>query len=312
MNIAQLSNQIVLMFCLMAVGVLINKLHFMSADTSSDLTNILLYIVSPCLIIQAFEQKYSSARMQELLVVMLGVCIVYIVSIVISNVCFAKTKDQTTKRAAIFGSIFSNAGFMGVPLAAALFGNKGVFFAVASLAGYSLFNWTYGVTIFKEKREFSWMNLREQAFNALVNPNIIAIFVGGLVFVCSFKIPEIINRPATYLSSLNTPLSMIVIGNSLANSRFSKEDFNKSLLGALFLRNLVYPMLTYVVLLALGLSGVSLLTTVLLFACPTAGLVVLFSLQANDNPTPGIALMTMSTVLSIATIPLVFFLMTIF
>ncbi len=60
MNLTQLTSQIILMFILMLVGLLVNKLGFMHAQTSTDLTNILLYIVSPCLIIQAFEKDIFS------------------------------------------------------------------------------------------------------------------------------------------------------------------------------------------------------------------------------------------------------------
>ncbi|EEI24992.1 hypothetical protein HMPREF0519_0915, partial [Lentilactobacillus hilgardii DSM 20176 = ATCC 8290] len=81
MALGQLTNQIVLMFVLMLVGVLINKLGFMQAQTSNDLTNILLYIVSPCLIIGAFEQHYSASRMQQLMLVCVGIFIFYIIEI---------------------------------------------------------------------------------------------------------------------------------------------------------------------------------------------------------------------------------------
>ncbi|TDG79811.1 hypothetical protein C5L34_000581 [Lentilactobacillus hilgardii] len=86
MALGQLTNQIVLMFVLMLVGVLINKLGFMQAQTSNDLTNILLYIVSPCLIIGAFEQHYSASRMQQLMLVCVGIFIFYIIEIFISSI----------------------------------------------------------------------------------------------------------------------------------------------------------------------------------------------------------------------------------
>jgi len=72
MNLGQITNQIVLMFCLMLVGVIINKFKFMHAQTSNDLTNILLYVVSPCLIINAFEQDYSNSRTLMQLTVILS------------------------------------------------------------------------------------------------------------------------------------------------------------------------------------------------------------------------------------------------
>ncbi|MDN6542717.1 MAG: AEC family transporter, partial [Lentilactobacillus parabuchneri] len=76
-----------------------------------------------------------------------------------------------------------------------------------------------------------------------------------------------------------------------------------------FFRNLLLPILSIFVLQALGVSGVELYTTVLMAACPAAGLVVLFTLQAYGDTSPAVALMSLSTILSLATIPLVFALM---
>lgn len=305
MNIIQLGSQVILMFCLMLVGILINKVHFMSATTSNDLTNILLYIVSPCLIIQAFEQPYSHTRIHEFYLSMLGMLIIYVVSISLANLIFAKVKDKTLKATSIYGSIFSNVGFMGVPIAAALFGKSGVFFAVVSLVGFNLFNWTYGVSIFQKGHARIFEQIGLGLKKALLNPNITAIVIGFLMFINSFKIPNLINHTILEVSSVNTPLSMIIIGNSLANVKFRKKDFSLPLWISLLLRNLLFPILSILILQFCHVSGIALLTTIIMCACPTAGLVVLFTLQANENPASSIALMSLSTILSVATIPLV-------
>jgi predicted permease len=56
----------------------------------------------------------------------------------------------------------------------------------------------------------------------------------------------------------------------------------------------------------MGITGVPLYTTVLMAACPVAGIVVLFSLKVHGNPGPAVALMSISTILSVVTIPIVF------
>ncbi|MCH4163873.1 MAG: AEC family transporter [Lentilactobacillus diolivorans] len=307
MALGQLTNQIVLMFCLMLVGVLINKLNFMHSQTSSDLTNILLYVVSPCLIIGAFEQKYSANRMRQLLLVCLGIAIFYIIEIMIAKLAFGRIKSHNLRRIAQYGSIYSNAGFMGVPLTSALFGNSGVFFAVASLAGFNIFSWTHGVSLFKDKATTNdrWQNLRE----IIINPNIIAIILGLIIFSVSYQLSRPVNEVVHYVSSINTPLSMIVIGNSLANIKISRQLIDWHLWLALVFRNLIFPVVAILVLTLLGVSGIALDTTILMAACPVAGIVVLFTLQAKGDASPAVALMSLSTVLSLITIPLVFAIM---
>lgn len=126
MDLGQLTSQIVLMFVLMLIGVLINKLGFMHPQTSNDLTNILLYIVSPCLIIGAFEQSYSPSRLKQLMLVVIGIVVFYIIEIIVAKFTFGRLSNINLQRITQYGSIYSNAGFMGIPLTSALFGNAGV------------------------------------------------------------------------------------------------------------------------------------------------------------------------------------------
>ena len=298
MNVGQLINQIILMFGLMLIGVLINKLKFMHAQTSNDLTNVLLYIVSPCLIINAFEQPYSNDRIKQFLLAIVGVFLLYIIEIIVAKLVFGHLKDENLKRIAQYGSIYSNAGFMGIPLISSLFGAKGVFFAVVSLAAFNVFSWTQGVSLFKGEKT-DWKSI-------LLNPNIIAIVLGALLFIFSIQIPNIPNQIIKYVGSVNTPLSMIVIGNSLANIKFTKDMLNKEIGLTILLRNLIFPIIGIFLLKLIGVTGIAFYTTIIMAACPVAGLVVLFTLQAHGDAAPAISAMSLSTILCLVTIPLVF------
>ena len=302
MDLAQLTSQIILMFILMLVGLMINKLGFMHAQTSTDLTNILLYVVSPCLIIKAFEQTFSADRLQMLGRVIIAIVVIYALMIIITQFAFKQVKNDNLRRIMRYGSVYSNAGFMGIPLTSSLFGATGVFYAVASLAAFNIFSWTHGISLFTGKQG----SRRDNVKQIVLNPNIIAIIAGLIIFITSFHLPTIANSAITYVSSINTPLSMIVIGNSLADVKLNRETLDKRLWWVLLLRNLIFPYLAIVVLQLLGISGVPLYTTVLMAACPVAGIVVLFSLKVHGNPGPAVALMSISTILSVVTIPLVF------
>ncbi|MFD1419312.1 AEC family transporter [Companilactobacillus keshanensis] len=302
MNVAQLTNQIVIMFCLMLVGVLINKVGFMKESTSNDLTNILLYVVSPCLIINAFEQDYSAKRIQQFILVAVGILIFYLVAIIAAHFIFGRIKNPNLRRITQYGSVYSNAGFMGIPLISSLFGSEGVFFAVVSLAGFNIFSWTHGISLFRTKDNDEPINWKQ----ILLNPNIIAIVLGLIMFLSSFRIPGTLNQVVKYVGSVNTPLSMIIIGNSLANIRFSREMLDKNIGLTILLRNIIFPILMVYLLKLLGVSEIPMYTTVIMSACPVAGIVVLFTLQAHDDAGPAISLMSLSTVLSLVTIPLVF------
>ncbi|MFD1472821.1 AEC family transporter [Companilactobacillus mishanensis] len=303
MDLGQLTNQILLMFGLMLVGVIIGKAKLMHAQTSRDLTNILIYVIGPCLIINAFEQDFSSSRIKIFMLATVGVAIFYFIEIILSHFLFSRVKNENIRHMSIYGSIYSNAGFMGIPLISALFGPTGVFYGVVSLAVWNVFNWTHGIRLFHETKEekegISWKSI---AFN----PNIIAILIGLILFSFSLRLPYTVNEVVKYVGSINTPLSMIVIGAGFANIKIDKQMLEKNIWFSLILRNLIYPVIAIVVLKLVGVTGVAFYTTVVMSACPVAGLIVLFTLQKKQNPAPAIALMSLSTLFSLVTIPIIF------
>lgn len=148
MNLTLLLSQIILMFALMFVGLFANKIQFMHEQTANDLTNVLLYIVSPCLIIKSFEKPYSNDRVHTFLLLAGGIFTVYVIQIIISKLFFRRVTESNLQRIVEYGSVYSNAGFIGIPLASSLFGSTGVFYAVVPLAMFNIFNWTHGVNLF--------------------------------------------------------------------------------------------------------------------------------------------------------------------
>lgn len=305
MSISQLFNQVVVIFLLMLLGAAIRKLGFLHTQSINDLTNITLYFLSPIVIIKAFEQPFSRTRFTQLLILVVAVFLTYFVSILLARLLFHRVDDQNVRRIAIYGSTYSNNGFMGIPLAQGLFGSIGVFYAVASMIGFNVMSWTQGIGIFRGKGQ---RRFGAQLKRILLNPNIIAIIVGLIMFVSSTHLPRLLAAFVDYTSPAFTPLSMIIIGSNLANLNLRDVQLPGALWISLLVRNLVFPLLGTLILLALGISGVPLFTTAILSACPVAGLVVLFTLQAGGDAKPATILMSVSTILSLVTIPLVYWL----
>lgn len=309
MSIAQLFNQVAVIFLLMLLGAFIRKIGFLHPQSVNDLTNITLYFLSPLVIIKAFEQPFSSVRFHQLAVLVIGVFLTYFVSIILAKLVFYREKDLNIKRIAIYGSSYSNNGFMGIPLAQGLFGSIGVFYAVASMIGFNVMSWTQGIGIFQEKQQRHWGT---ELKKILLNPNIIAIILGLIMFISSYHLPKIIASFVNYTSPAFTPLSMIIIGSNLADMEVKSIELPTRLWLSLVLRNLVFPILGIFIIVTLGVTGVPLYTTVILSACPVAGLVVLFTLQAHGNAKPATMLMSLSTILSLITIPIVYWLCSLF
>ncbi|WP_414950175.1 AEC family transporter [Levilactobacillus brevis] len=303
MSINGLTGQITLMFLLMMIGFCINKLDFIHAVTADDLTRILLTIIGPALIITAFEKPFSVSRAWLLLIGGIAMIVTYIIAILMTKYLFRNVHNINLKRIVKYSSVYSNVGFLGIPLASSLFGSTGVFFAVIAMAIFNIFNWSHGVALFRSDPS---KNIGEIIRHILFNPNIIAIMFGLLLFLTGIKLPSIFDQALGYVGNANTPLSMIIVGNSLGNLNINRQMINIQIVKSLVLRNLIFPIISIWVLLGFGISGTAFSVLLLMSACPVASLGVLFTLQAKGNTDPAVTLMGLSTVFSLVTIPLVF------
>lgn len=306
MQTGSLVTQIAIMFLLMAVGLLIHKLKMMSAETSKQLVNILFMIISPCVIIHSFQKPFSSQRLHTLILAFLLSMLFFLISSIAAHLALLKVKNPTVRTITEFGSIYPNMGFLGIPLTQAVLGSAGVFYAAPMLAASNVFTWSVGVNLYRNHNR----NIRRKPSaviaKILLNPNILAIAVGIIIFIFSIRLPEPLTDTITYISDANTPLAMFVVGDSLAQFHFSREAFNLPVFSALAMRNFLLPLAGALLFPLLGLQGTAYLACVLLSACPSASMCVLFAVQEDMDPTCGISLMTISTIICIFTIPLVF------
>lgn len=136
------AKQIVIMFLLMLLGFLTGRLGMIHKETAKDLTNFLLYIISPCLIVNAYLVGFSMKRLIEFFQAIVAVTLVYSVSIIVSHLIINRKffKDQETRSVLLYGSAYSNAGFMGIPLVSAILGESAVFFFSALPCCLQLFH----------------------------------------------------------------------------------------------------------------------------------------------------------------------------
>ncbi|MFX3619355.1 MAG: AEC family transporter [Sporolactobacillus sp.] len=301
MEFAVVLHQVIVMFLLMAVGFWAHKWHLIHDTGARDMTQILLYIVSPCVILEAFQQKFSAARLHDLLIAFIFIIFVFLMAILSAHFLFSNRfiASVTNRKTLKFAATYSNSGFMGIPLVSAILGPSGVFYATPYLAAFNIFCWTHGISLYRKNQD-----LKTQVKN-IFNPNIVAILVGLIFFICSFRLPALLNTFVGDISSLNTPLSMIVIGDSIAAMPLLSLFSSRLIWPGVLMRNLIIPLETLVLFHFSGLGQVSALSAVLLSSCPIAGVIVLFALLNDSSTELPTQLMTVSTLLSIITIPLI-------
>jgi predicted permease len=299
-------NQVITLFLLIAAGFYLTKIKAIGERGVKDMTNILFLIVTPCIIITAFQLDYTPERVGKLLIALGASVGIHLFSIIAGEIAFHKRffRDAGQSKVVRFSTVYSNAGFMGLPLLDAVLGQEGLFMGSVYIAVFNAFTWTHGVMLYTGKTD------RKSLVKTVLNPNVAAIFIGLLFFFLSLKIPGPLYNSMHFVSNLNTPLAMIVIGNRIAQIDLREILSGMALWPAIFARNIAMPLILLFALHFAGISGPILLACILPAACPTAGNTVLIAEMYGADSVFGARLMTISTMFSIVSIPLIVYMFT--
>jgi malate permease and related proteins len=300
-------NQVTTLFLLIAAGFYLTKISAIGERGVKEMTNLLFMVVTPCIIITSFQLDYTPDRVNKLLIALFASIGIHLFSIIAGELVFRKRFFKNTDQSTVvrFSTVYSNAGFMGLPLLDAVLGQEGLFMGSVYIAVFNAFTWTHGVMLYTGKTD------RKSLIKAVLNPNVGAIFFGLAFFLLSIKIPSPVYNSMHFVSNLNTPLAMIIIGNRIAQIDLRVIFSGMALWPAIFARNIAMPVSLLFALHFAGVEGHTLLGCILPVACPTAGSTVLIAGMYGADSIFGARLMTISTLFSIVSIPLVVYLYTV-
>lgn len=292
------AQQVLILFILMAIGYICNKFRLLSKEANKGITNLVIYLVTPCVIIQSFERPFDYAMFVKLMI-FVGIAVaIHLLMILLAHLLI-HDKDQVRERVMRFGTVFSNAGFVALPLIDALLGAEGVFYGAAFLAIFNIFLWSYGVIIMGGNDGSGTLK------KILVNPGIIGVVLGILVFVFSVSFPPLIQKPIAYMASLNVPLPMILVGYYIAEANLLDALRDGKIYYCMALRLLLIPLLVLGILYLCGLRGVMLTTAVICASAPVGATTTIFAERYDRDVSLSVKLVALSTLLSMITIPLV-------
>lgn len=290
--------QVVILLLLMLLGVILTKAKALTEDGVKSINEVVLLLVTPCVIIKSFTREFEVALLKKLLISFLIAFVVHIFFIVLSHILI-HSKDKADQRVIQFGTIFSNCGFMSLPLQQALLGDDGVFFGSSFVAIFNIFIWSYGIIVMSGDKK----NLT--AKKMIINPGQIGVIIGLIVFLTSLPIPKIIFEPISYIAALNTPLPMLIIGYYLANSKFLGGLKNAKCLLGIGLRLIAFPLLALGAMYACGIRGTVLVSSIISCSAPTAAITTMFASKFGGNTSLSVSMVSLSTILSILTMPVI-------
>ncbi len=297
-NFITVGTQVLELFILISLGFLCGKIKMLNEKAVKAITDIVLYIVSPCVIVQNFIRPFDSAMLGGLLTTAAAALSIHIITIVIAMLVFHDKKPEK-ERVYRFALIFSNCGYMSLPMQQALLGSDGVFFGAVYIVIFNVIMWTFGVWLSGGSgKEMSLLKI-------ILNPCIIGMAVGLVLFLLSVPVPEIITKPIGFIANLNTPLPMMVIGYYLSQSKIT-EAFKdgKSFVCVLF-RLIVIPVLAFGGMMVCGIRGSVLVSCVIAASAPAAAATTMFAAKFDNDTSLSVNLVTLSTISSVLTMPII-------
>lgn len=308
----KISYQVVIIFLYMAIGFTLRKLNKISDKGVSDITTLLLTLVTPCVLISSYQQKipeYSPKLLSGLSMAALFTILIHVIAIVLITPIFKKD-GSARRKVNIFTSIYSNCGFMAIPILSSVLGSDGVFFGSSYLALFTFFYWTHGVIV------YSGSIKSVSAKELFLNPGVIGTLIALLLFLFKLELPVIVNDTVSGIAALNTPLSMIVLGTFLAKVNWKTAFFTPSLYLVSFLRLIIIPLISIFLVLGMQLlfSVDTLIARSVLIpaACPAATVAALFAAKYGSDAVYASELVAISTLFSILTLPVMMMVSTYF
>ena len=285
--------QIVIMFVYMAIGGLLFQKGLITKEGSKSLANLLLYVVLPCVVVKSFCVARTPERTSGLLVSFLAALGILLLAMAVSHLLFKKNPIDD------FGAAFSNAGFMGFPLVAAVQGSEAIFYAAGFVALLNALQWTYGQSLISGDPGY------RSPKAILKNPLVLSLLLGILIFCFEIPVPAIASDLLAALSALNAPLAMVILGVYLAQTD-PKTLFNDPHLYVVAAARLVLiPLLTILVLKLLPAEYAAIATTlVIVAAAPIGSNVAVYAQKLGKDYAYAVRGVCLSTLLSVITMPL--------
>ncbi len=285
-----------MLFLLILTGIYAQKRGIITNGNRKKFTDLFIEIILPFNIVKSFLIEWNYTILMNCLTVFLAAVISQVFYVVLSKMLFRKASPdrQSVLRYAI---ICSNAGFLGNPIAEAVYGSQGLLFASVALIPLRFAMWSSGLALFTR------VSGRETARKLATHPCIIAVAVGFILMLTQFKLPDFLLRTVSGIGGCTTAISMIIIGSILAEIKV-KNLIDRDLFYYCFIRLIAIPGAVLIVLRLLGTDPLVTGVIVLLSAMPAGSTTVMLAEKYDGNAGFASSGVFLSTVLSMLTIPL--------
>lgn len=313
MNIFTVFQQMLILFAIMTVGIWGRKKNIISKSTSSQLSFLVINIFNPFLTIYSvLGQSLASTGpifFQNLVLIGIFYLILFIAGILFNLVTKPAENEKPIYRMLI---LFPNIGFMGIPVVSALLGSEYIIYVAIYMLVYNLLFYTFGLSCAKQSgvKEPEQQNTRkhntfEQFKQIFMNPGIISSIIALMIFFFQIPVPDSIRSLFNYLGAPCVPLSMILIGCSVADCNLKTILQNKYAYLYTIFKTLILPIFIAFLSRWIPFDNNILTLFIIMASMPAGTLVALAVEQYNNESSCATDCIIFSTLALLFTLPIV-------
>ena len=294
-----LMQQITELFLMIFMGYVIVKARLLKGEDSKVISKIVLYLIIPCVIINAFQVDYTSEKVQGLLLAFAASVMLQVLLLIIVWGAGRMGLNEVEK-ASVY---YSNAGNLIMPIVTFVLGQEWVLYGCVFMSVQIVFVWSHGKWVLSRQSKIDWKKI-------LLNINMVAVFAGVFLFFTKIRLPQILNQTLGSVGSMIGPASMMVTGMLIAEMSLKDIFTNGRVYFITFLRLIAVPAVALLLLKVSGLVNGSpdgkklLLIVFLAVITPSASTITqMCQVYGNDSQYAS-AINVMTTLFSIVTMPL--------
>jgi len=295
---------VITLFVIMLIGVVGRMTGILDWKTTKKLSTILIKITQPMLIIYSMQIGYTDERLRIGLGIVGASAVVHIAATVLAALIFGKYPSKQSKVYQM-GVIFANCAFIGFPLLEVLFPEEGLFYGAFYTFFFNVYIWTYGTFLLSRGTDKNYNPLK-----SLVNVGTISCAISFILFITKIALPIPILKGVEMVGHMTFPLAMLIIGSLICNSGLKKLFTGVDGYFYSAIKLLLIPILTLLICVIFKVDQGLTLLLVTMTAVPSAANNAIFAEIYNADATLSAKLVGLSTLLSVATIPLMLLLTT--
>lgn len=307
MDLSVLLSNLIGLFLLIGVGFFAVRAGILPAEASKPMTALLMKITVPATIVSSMLRPLDMGFLKMgASMLLVGMVILPLFSVVSLGLSRLFRVADGRRGMWCFCATFCNSGFMGFPVALALFGEEGLALTVILSIPFNLMMYSIGAKMVcmdlprdGSAQAISWGKVIFSVIN-------LSLVVGLFFYFTQIQLPQAVRGPLDYLAGVTTPLSMMITGMNLSQGKAGDIFRDRDILTAAGTRLLILPVLAWALMrLVPGLSSLVLGAALLNFSMPSPAAAALLGEQYGGDIQTAVRAVFVSSLLCIVTIPLV-------